>query len=153
MPSRGSARDTRRCRIALPHRPCRPVAAYQLQVATRPHPSYNGNSPAQSLNTESPPMKRLLIYALLLSCLTTAAVGQKPQSHPRAGSPSFNTITTDRLMSHIKALSSDEYEGRSPGTHGEDLSINYIANQFKQAGPAPGKTAGRSFQRGAIARI
>jgi Zn-dependent M28 family amino/carboxypeptidase len=49
-------------------------------------------------------------------------------------------------MRHIKTLSSDEFEGRGPGTHGEDLSINYIADQFRQIGLAPGNTDGTYFQ-------
>jgi len=50
-------------------------------------------------------------------------------------------------MSHIRVLASDEYEGRGPGTHGEDLSINYIADQFKKIGLAPGNTDGTYFQK------
>jgi len=56
-------------------------------------------------------------------------------------------ITADGVMSHIKVLASDEYEGRGPGTHGEDLSINYIADQFKKIGLEPGNTDGTYFQK------
>src|SRR3546814_13336946 len=31
-----------------------------------------------------------------------------------------NAITTDLLLAHIKVLASDEFEGRLPGTPGED---------------------------------
>jgi Zn-dependent M28 family amino/carboxypeptidase len=58
----------------------------------------------------------------------------------------LDTITADGLMRHIKTLASDEYEGRGPGTRGEDLSIKYIADQFQQIGLAPGNTDGTYFQ-------
>ena len=56
-------------------------------------------------------------------------------------------ITADGVLSHIKVLASDEFEGRGPGTRGEELSINYIADQFKKIGLVPGNTDGTYFQK------
>ena len=42
------------------------------------------------------------------------------------------------LMSHIEVLASDEFEGRAPGTRGEELTIQYITEQFYAAGLQPG---------------
>ena len=50
------------------------------------------------------------------------------------------TIKADAVMQHIKTLSSDEYEGRGPGTRGEEKTVEYITEQFKQVGLAPGNT-------------
>src|SRR5262249_31747351 len=97
-------------------------------------------------------MKRLLIFSVLMLSLAAAAGAQKHRTS-RAAPASFNTISADRLMSHISTLSSDEFEGRAPGSHGEDLSINYVANQFKQAGLAPGNTDGTYFQKVPLAGI
>ncbi|WP_395645591.1 M28 family metallopeptidase [Terricaulis sp.] len=47
-------------------------------------------------------------------------------------------LSTDALMAHVRRLSSDEFEGRSPGTRGEELSIAYISEQFRAAGLSPG---------------
>jgi Zn-dependent M28 family amino/carboxypeptidase len=47
-------------------------------------------------------------------------------------------IDIDALLRHTKTLSSDEYEGRAPGTKGEELAVTYIANQFKSVGLKPG---------------
>ncbi len=69
-----------------------------------------------------------------------ACVGGPPQA-------ALDTITADGIMSHIKILASDEFEGRGPGTHGEDLSITYIADQFKKLGLEPGNTDGTYFQK------
>lgn len=59
----------------------------------------------------------------------------------------LDVITKEGVLSHIKVLASDEFEGRGPGTKGEDLSINYIADQFKKIGLAPGNTDGTYFQK------
>jgi len=61
--------------------------------------------------------------------------------------PALDVVTADGILNHIKVLASDEFEGRGPGTHGEDLSINYIADQFKKIGLAPGNTDGTYFQK------
>ena len=65
----------------------------------------------------------------------------------------LDSITADRVLSHIKTLSSDEFEGRGPGTHGEELAINYIADQFKKVGLEPGNTDGTYFQKVPLAGI
>ncbi len=52
--------------------------------------------------------------------------------------PALEAITPDGLLAHIKILASDEFEGRSPGTKGEELSIKYITDQFKKIGLKPG---------------
>jgi len=51
--------------------------------------------------------------------------------------PALEAITPDGLLAHIKVLASDEFEGRAPGTKGEELSVKYITDQFKQAGLKP----------------
>ena len=56
-------------------------------------------------------------------------------------------LDLDALLAHTKKLSSDEFEGRAPGTKGEELSVTYLADQFKQAGLKPGNTDGTYFQK------
>ncbi|HMB81853.1 MAG TPA: M28 family metallopeptidase, partial [Vicinamibacterales bacterium] len=56
-------------------------------------------------------------------------------------------IDLDALLAHTKVLSSDEFEGRAPGTKGEDLAVNYLADQFKKVGLKPGNTDGTYFQK------
>ncbi|MGA7273752.1 MAG: M28 family metallopeptidase [Candidatus Udaeobacter sp.] len=52
--------------------------------------------------------------------------------------PAMEAITPDGLLAHIKVLASDEFEGRAPGTKGEELSVKYISDQFKKIGLKPG---------------
>ena len=56
-------------------------------------------------------------------------------------------IDTKELLAHVKTLSSDEFEGRAPGTKGEELSVTYLADQFKKVGLQPGNTDGTYFQK------
>src|SRR5258706_13298913 len=56
-------------------------------------------------------------------------------------------IDLTALLSHTKKLSSDEFEGRAPGTNGEELAVTYLADQFKAVGLKPGNTDGTYFQK------
>jgi len=67
--------------------------------------------------------------------------------------PALDAITTDGMLAHVKALSSDEFEGRGPGTKGEELSINYISGQFKSIGLKPANPDGSYFQEVPLAGI
>jgi Zn-dependent M28 family amino/carboxypeptidase len=67
--------------------------------------------------------------------------------------PALEAITPDGLLAHIKVLASDEFEGRSPGTKGEDLSVKYIADQFKKIGLKPGNPDGTYTQEVPLAGI
>ena len=75
----------------------------------------------------------LSVVAMVLA----AACSQAP---PRAAlkvaeMPSLDGAT---ILADIKQLSSDEFEGRAPGTKGEELSVNFIVDRFKAAGVEPG---------------
>src|SRR2546427_1851346 len=67
--------------------------------------------------------------------------------------PALETITPDGLVAHIKILASDEFEGRTPGTKGEELSVKYITDQFKQIGLRPGDPDGTYTQEVPLAGI
>jgi Zn-dependent M28 family amino/carboxypeptidase len=42
------------------------------------------------------------------------------------------------LHKHIAVLASDKFEGRAPASRGEELTVNYLAEQFKSLGLEPG---------------
>jgi len=95
-------------------------------------------------------MKKLMAAAAVLT-IAVPMVGLTGIRHLAAqqgkpSGPAFSGVTEQALMAEIKTLSSDEFEGRAPGTHGEELSINYVADQFKKAGLEPGNTDGTYFQ-------
>ena len=67
--------------------------------------------------------------------------------------PALEAITPAGLLAHIKVLASDEFEGRSPGTKGEALSVKYITDQFKKIGLKPGNPDGTYTQEIPLAGI
>jgi Zn-dependent M28 family amino/carboxypeptidase len=79
---------------------------------------------------------RTLPVAFLLGA-ACAASGAAPPSA---------AVDPARLLQHIQVLASDEFEGRLPGTVGEDKSVAYITEQFKRLGLAPGNPNGTYVQ-------
>ena len=67
---------------------------------------------------------RILICFLLAVAIFPAAANADP-------------ISEADLLAHIKILAGDEFEGREPGTIGENKTINYLATQWQQAGLKP----------------
>jgi len=67
-------------------------------------------------------MKRLVLLlsaTLIISLLALAGAAQKSARKSAASGPpksATDVITAGGVMSHIKVLASDEYEGRGPGT-------------------------------------
>src|SRR4051812_17368372 len=62
-------------------------------------------------------------------------------------------MTTEGLLANIKVLASDQFEGRGPGTPGEDLTVAYLEKQFKELGLAPGNPDGTYVQKVPLAGI
>src|ERR1700710_790602 len=77
---------------------------------------------------------------------SNAVANPAPSTSPHTSIGQLPTIDPAALLTHTKKLSSDEFEGRAPGTKGEELSVNYIADQFKAAGLKPGNADGSYFQ-------
>ena len=73
-----------------------------------------------------------LAAVLLASCASPSVT---PVAAPVASVPdnsaALSSITADDLLRHIKVLSSDAFEGRSPGTLGEEKTVAYLIEQLK----------------------
>jgi len=92
---------------------------------------------------------RLFVAILLAGALSSLAADELAERLQ----PALEAITPDGLLAHIKVLASDEFEGRAPGTKGEELSVKYITDQFKQAGLKPGNPDGTYMQEVPLAGI
>ncbi|UZK68688.1 M28 family metallopeptidase [Sphingomonas sp. S1-29] len=64
---------------------------------------------------------------LPLACLLLASTAASAQ-----------TVPIDTFRDAVKTLSSDEFEGRAPGTAGEEKALAYLVAQFQAAGLKPG---------------
>jgi Zn-dependent M28 family amino/carboxypeptidase len=69
-------------------------------------------------------MKLPLLLGALLAAMPAAAQTPGP-------------IDPEALSRHIRVLASDEFEGRGPGTAGEQRTLAYLAEQFRAIGAAP----------------
>src|SRR6266576_6389831 len=92
------------------------------------------------------------IIAILIA-LSFVEIGFAADSETDRLKPALDAITADGLLAHIKMLASDEFEGRAPDSKGEELSIQYIADQFKTIGLIPGNPDGTYFQEVPLAGI
>jgi Zn-dependent M28 family amino/carboxypeptidase len=52
-----------------------------------------------------------------------------------------------QLLAHIRKLASDEFEGRAPGTKGEERTVAYLVEQFKALALKPGNPDGTFVQK------
>jgi Zn-dependent M28 family amino/carboxypeptidase len=60
--------------------------------------------------------------------------------------PAMAAITGESILEHTNRLASDGFEGRAPGTAGEDSTVAYLTEQFKAIGLAPGNPDGTYIQ-------
>lgn len=96
-------------------------------------------------------MKLLLPVVPFLFALTSTLFAiDEPQLLPK---PALEAMTPNDFLSHVKTLASDEFEGRAPGSKGEELSVKYITEQFKKIGLKPGNPNGSYVQEVPLAGI
>jgi Zn-dependent M28 family amino/carboxypeptidase len=91
-------------------------------------------------------------WLLLVFLATTASLFAVDELALRL-EPELEAITPDGLLAHIKVLASDEFEGRAPGTKGEELSVTYTTDQLKKVGLKPGNPDGTYTQEVPLAGI
>src|SRR3954470_18214148 len=92
-----------------------------------------------------------IIATLVVLCIVNIGFADDPEAERLK--PGLDAITPDGLLGHIKTLASDEFEGRAPGSKGEELSVKYISDQFKTIGLEPGNPDGTYFQEVPLAGI
>src|ERR1700688_3391519 len=53
--------------------------------------------------------------------------------------PPSTDIDETVYRNHVRVLASDDFEGRKPGTPGEEKTVAYLTEQFRKLGLKPGK--------------
>ena len=87
------------------------------------------------------PVKRLLAILIApILLLTFSPLAAQPQSAPPR-------ISTARMSTITRVLASDPFQGRAPGTPGEEKTIAYLIEQFKAAGLQPAGEEGGWTQK------
>jgi Zn-dependent M28 family amino/carboxypeptidase len=80
-------------------------------------------------------MKIKLLFVAFLGA-ATAALAADP----------VPAISAANILAHTKVLSSDEFEGRAPGSTGEEKTVAYLIQEFKKLGLQPGNPDGSYIQ-------
>ena len=86
------------------------------------------------------------VSALLLACALGGCETAPPQAAPADlyGPPekpaplAAPSISAERMSEITRVLASDEFQGRSMGTPGEEKTVAYLTGQFQAAGLEPG---------------
>jgi len=55
-------------------------------------------------------------------------------------------LSGEKVLDHIKVMASDAFEGRGPGTPGEEKTVAYLTDQFRAMGLKPGNPEGTFVQ-------
>jgi Zn-dependent M28 family amino/carboxypeptidase len=97
-------------------------------------------------------MKATTVLTALLCCAAACSgkpdTAAPPQTAAAVELPvaSMPTIDPQPILERIKVLASDEFEGRSPGTKGEDLTVKYLEEEVRKLGLKPGNPDGTYVQ-------
>jgi Zn-dependent M28 family amino/carboxypeptidase len=83
------------------------------------------------------------IHPFFLPALIGAALTARAADNT---APALAAISGDSIKARVEVLSSDEFEGRAPGTAGEDKTVTYLTSEFKKLGLAPGNPDGTYVQ-------
>jgi len=90
-----------------------------------------------------------VVLALGLAACVPAIRTTPPAPTATAGSA---PIDPARLSDIVRVLASDEFEGRAPGTRGEDKTVAYLSREFAALGLQPGGENGGWTQRVPLVR-
>ena len=89
--------------------------------------------------------------ALAAGCSRPDAPPQQPAGAGPAAPPlalaAMPRIEAAPILERTRVLSGDDYEGRAPGTKGEELTVRYLEEEFKKLGLQPGNTDGTYLQK------
>ena len=88
----------------------------------------------------------------LISTACSKEEAAKPASSSAAAAAQVSVaqlpkVDQAKMLDYIKALSADDFEGRAPGTAGEDKTVAYLEAQFKAIGLQPGNPDGTFVQK------
>jgi Zn-dependent M28 family amino/carboxypeptidase len=92
---------------------------------------------------EDIPLKYSFPLLLLASAVASAAPPEKVAPD----------ISAERIKAAVAYLASDRLEGRGPGTRGEILATEYLADEFKKAGLKPLGARGSYYQPVPLVRV
>jgi len=92
-------------------------------------------------------MKLRILSAVMFATCLVLGLACQPATETDPVKRAHDSINANDIMAHTKELSSDKYEGRGPGTPGEELTVKYLTEQFQKLGLKPGNPDGTFVQK------
>ena len=86
-------------------------------------------------------------HALAVTLLVAAASLPAAPAADSVPLKALPAVDAAGVLTHVKALASDAFEGRAPGTPGEEKTVAYLIDQFKALGLKPGNPDGTFVQK------
>jgi Zn-dependent M28 family amino/carboxypeptidase len=75
-----------------------------------------------------------------------ASAASSGPSRESPANTAARAIDARTLLERVRTLASDRFEGRAPGTAGEELTVKYLVDAFKELGLEPGNPDGTFVQ-------
>ncbi len=89
-------------------------------------------------------MRFLLMAAAAIVLTVESPVLRAADQTPLKALPAIDPAA---VLGHVKTLASDAFEGRAPGTPGEEKTVAYLVEAFKTLGLKPGNPDGTYVQK------
>jgi len=84
-----------------------------------------------------PPLKTIIPVSTLILLIGLAAVSCTTEGGSSLDK-AMSAIDAEELAANTKILGSDDFEGRFPGTEGEEKTVRFLEEAFKKIGAQPG---------------
>jgi Zn-dependent M28 family amino/carboxypeptidase len=97
--------------------------------------------------------KPLFLILFILAGCEKPLVGWNKHVHSDDALNAQKSITAERLRQHISTLASDKFEGRFPGTIGEELTVKYLTETYEKLGLKPGNPDGKWIQKATMTGV
>lgn len=97
--------------------------------------------------------KPLFLILFILAGCEKPLVGWNKHVHSDDALNAQKSITAERLRQHISTLASDKFEGRFPGTIGEELTVEYLSETYEKLGLKPGNPDGKWIQKATMTGV
>mgnify|MGYP006133887463 FL=1 len=102
-------------------------------------------------------LKRLTLFIVIINLFIIGCNkplnGWNKHVHDEDVLNAQKAITEQLLSKHIGTLASDEFEGRFPGTVGEEKTVEYLSATFKDIGLKPGNPNGTWVQKATMTGV
>ncbi|ANE52542.1 M28 family peptidase [Flavisolibacter tropicus] len=89
----------------------------------------------------------MIKYLLFLSSFATLQAAAQKTAVSKNIQQAMDRIDTNTIRSHIAYLADDRLKGRLPGTEGYQMAVDYVIDQYKKMGVAPGGDNGSYTQK------